>query len=86
MHPAEAMSRIKLWQNLDDSPMGRGSRFPEGLLSVFGQTSLATAGQPAGATVLFAKFAKEQYGRSILEQLHGDEHMKILTVTTVQGI
>ena len=66
--------------------MGRGSRFPEGLLSVFGQTLLATAGQLIGVTVLFAKFAKEQYGRSILEQLHSDEHMKILTVTTVKEI
>ena len=28
-------------------------------------------------TVLFAIFAKGQHGRSILEQLHSDENMKI---------
>ena len=58
---------------LDDSPgtaNGRSYRFCRGSDFMFyGQTWLTTTWPLINVTVLFAKFAKRQYGRSILEQL-----------------
>ena len=90
---------------LDDSP-GTTKRnevlgFAESLLPVLGQTWLATTGPLTSVTVLFAKLAKGQYGRSVLEQLQSDEsfedHARTLAllhssgppplaVTTVMGV
>ena len=60
--------------------MGRSSWFCRKSISLFGQTWLATTGLLVSVTVLFAKFAKGQYGKSILEQLHSDENMKIMHI------
>ena len=54
--------------------------FAEGLISVFGQTCLATAGPVISATALFARLAKKQNGRNIIEQLHSDENLKIMHI------
>ena len=43
-------------------------------------TWLTTTKPLIRVTVLFAKFAQGQHGRSILEQLHSDENMKIMHI------
>ena len=47
------------------------------MIPIFGQTWLTTTAPLRRVTVLFTKFSKGQYGRSILEQLQSDENMKI---------
>ena len=44
------------------------------------QTWLATTGPLVSVTVFFAKLAKGQHGRSVFEQLHSDENMKIMHI------
>ena len=57
---------------VDDSPVTtRGTKF---------STWLTTTGTLESLNVLFAKLAKGQYGRSVLEQLHSDENMKIMHI------
>ena len=66
---------------LDDSPgTTKGTKFwcfGESLHPVFGQTWLATAGPLTSVAVLFAKLAKGQYGRSVVEQLHSGENTRV---------
>ena len=50
------------------------------LIPIFGQTWPTTTGPLISVTVLFAKLAKGQYGRSIFEQLHSDENFKIMHI------
>ena len=69
---------------LDDSPGTTKKKevlgFAESLLPVFGQVGLATAGPLTSVTVLLAQLANGQYGKSVLEQLHSDQNMKIMHV------
>ena len=61
---------------LDDSPgtpNGTVLGSAEGLIPIFGQTWRTTTGPLISVTVLFAKHAKGQHGKSIFEQLHRDE-------------
>ena len=46
----------------------------ENLLPFFGQMWPTTTGRLTSVTVFFAKFAKRQYGRSVLEQMHRPTH------------
>ena len=65
---------------LDDSPGNtKGTKFSN-LHRVLGQTWLTTIGPLISVTVLFAKLAEGQYGRSVLEQLHSDENIKIMHI------
>ena len=64
-------------------PMGRSSRFRRKSASRFwsdvANCHWAT-GPLTSVTVLFAKLAKGQYGRSVLVQLHSDETVKIMHI------
>ena len=57
--------------------LGRSSHLSRGSDSHFSSDVAHDTGPLIRVTVLFTKFAKRQYGKSILEQLHSDKNMKI---------
>ena len=57
----------------------------EGLFTIESQTWLTTTGPLTSVTVLFAKFANGQYGRSLLEQLHSDKDIRSCTYTSTSS-
>ena len=58
-------------------PTGRSSQFCRRSDSHFGMTWLTTTGPLTRVTV---PCAKGKYGKSIIEQLHNDENMKIMHI------
>ena len=69
---------------LDDSPRtSNGDEVlgsAEGLIPIFGKTWLTIIGPLLSVTVLFAKRAKVQYSRSILERVNSEDNTKIIHI------